>query len=660
MSAGTYFGKFFLLKRLAQGGMGEIFVARQQGPGGFSKTVALKKILPHLTDNAEFVQGFLGEASLSAKMTHRNIVQVFDFGLDEETNSYFLTMEYIAGKPLNDIIEALQQRGERMPPALVKDIAIQMCEGMSYAHNLTDDLGQPLNLVHRDLNPSNVLISYNGDVKIIDWGIAKSEMSQVKTEAGMIKGKFVYMSPEQSMAKALDKRSDVFAAGITLYEMLTGENPFHKPNVVLSLEAIQRFHPPLPGQLDPACAGFDAIIARALSKDRDERYSDCLEMAEELKAVALPPAPERVGAFVGRLFRADLEQEQRLMQESGPARTPPRPRSLPAVPATPYQPPPYQPPPYSPSSSDDEKGGTLVMGEQEVDKEQLRREMEAARRRLEAQRAPPEAPEPAARTMFLGAEAQVPPPPRASTKKGLLVGALVGVVIGLVGVVAFFALKKSGPVSPAVAPPPVAVNVVAEPAPAVEEKAPEPEPEPARVVKEAPAPRPRVEVARDTGAREKEEEARRQAAAAEQARLAAEQEAAARQAAEEAEKARLAQVAAATVQGVLLLKPVPALPGRIDGKSVDVSNALRLRNASGKVELGDAGSPMRISVAYRVDGDRLVATVDTDPWSIISVGETTKGKSPQSIVLGEALQKVEFRHPGLDPSPRLMVKFSKE
>lgn len=660
MSAGTYFGKFFLLKRLAQGGMGEIFVARQQGPGGFSKTVALKKILPHLTDNTEFIQGFLGEAALSAKMTHRNIVQVFDFGLDEETNSYFLTMEYIAGKPLNEIIEALQQRRERMPLALVKDVAIQMCDGMSYAHNLTDDLGQPLNLVHRDLNPSNVLISYNGDVKIIDWGIAKSEMSQVKTEAGMIKGKFVYMSPEQSMAKSLDKRSDVFAAGITLYEMLTGENPFHKPNVVLSLEAIQRFNPPPPSQFDPAYAGFDAIVARALSKDKEQRYGDCAEMAEALKAVPVAPSPERVGQFVGRLFRADLEQEQKLMQESSPERTPPRPRSVPGYQPPPYQPPPYQPQPYQPASSDDEKGGTLVMGNNEVDKDQLRREMEAARRKLEVQRPPPAAPAsvaPEARTMFLGVEDQPALPPRASSNKGLLIGILAGVVVGLVGVAAFFVLQKNGAAKPPVEQPPVVVNVVPEPSKPVEEKAPEPPPEPARTVKDEPTPKRRVEVVRDTSAQE--EEARRQAAA-EQARREAEQEAAARKAAEEAEKARLAQVAAATTRGVLLVKPVPALPGRVDGRSLDATGRVSLRNTSGKVELGDGSSALRISIAYRIDGDRLMATVNTDPWSIVSVGETSKGKVPQTIEIGDALQKVEFRRPGLDPSPRLMVKFSKE
>src|SRR5207248_774213 len=202
----------------------------------------------------------------------------------------------------------------------------------SYAHNLTDMAGRSLNLVHRDLNPQNVLISYGGDVKIIDFGIAKSELSTVKTEAGMIKGKFVYMSPEQSLAKKLDKRSDLFAIGISVYEMLTGINPFHKNNIVLTLEAIQRYEPPPPSEYDPSYAPFDPIIAKALAKDRDRRYSDAGEMQDDLRRVILPRPAERLGPFMSRLFRAQLEEEQKLLFDSdrarlgagGQRRTPPR------------------------------------------------------------------------------------------------------------------------------------------------------------------------------------------------------------------------------------------------------------------------------------------------------------------------------------------------
>lgn len=685
MSAGTYFGKFFLLKRLAQGGMGEIYVARQQGPGGFSKTVALKKILPHLTENKDFIQGFLGEAALSAKMTHRNIVQVFDFGLDEETNSYYLTMEYIAGKPLNDILDVLRQRRERMPLGLVKDIAIQMCDGMSYAHNLMDDLGQPLNLVHRDLNPSNLLISYHGDVKIIDWGIAKSEMSQVKTEAGMIKGKFVYMSPEQSMAKELDKRSDVFAAGITLYEMLTGENPFHKPNIVLSLEAIQRTDPPPPSEFDPAFAGFDAIVARALAKDKERRYPDCAVMAEDLKALVIPPASERVGALVSRLFRADFEQESKLLQETGAhkitaARSVPQAR----VPAP-------APAPYVPEA-DDEKGGTLVLGNSEADQERLRLEMEAARRKLEAAQAAhraattgsrsrpqPVAYEEAEHTLMLGADelnaaraampaprpsaVAAPPPSTGGSKKGLFIGIFAGVFVGLVGVGAFLFLSKPAEVPeepPRVVVPPVVE--VKEPSPPVEEKVekePErvehkPEPEPSRRDAEL-AERQRAErEAAEAAARAEAERAR---AEAERAR-AEEQRARAEREAREAAAAKPVVAPPAALTGSFIVRTIPSLPVSQGGKLADGSGQVPIRGTAGRIDIGGADDPFRVTFNYRIENGKAFVSVGSEPWSILHVGELSRGRVPQDIEIGGKLQKLEFKRPGVDSPQRVMVMFT--
>lgn len=327
---GTYFGKYFLMKKLAAGGMGEVFLARQQGPAGFQKVLVVKKILAHLTESKEFVEAFLGEARLAAQMNHRNIVQVFELG--EQDGAYFIAMEYVQGKSLRDLIDASVRRKEKIPAELCRTLAEQICDGASYAHNLTDMAGRSLNLVHRDLNPQNVLISYGGDVKIIDFGIAKSELSTVKTEAGMIKGKFVYMSPEQSLAKRLDKRSDIFAIGISLYEMLTGINPFHKNNIVLTLEAVQRYEPPPPSEYDPGYAPFDPIISRALAKDRDRRYSDASEMQDDLRRVVVPRPAERLGPFMCRLFRAQLEEEQQLLIDSDkakvmgspPKRTPPR------------------------------------------------------------------------------------------------------------------------------------------------------------------------------------------------------------------------------------------------------------------------------------------------------------------------------------------------
>ncbi|MGZ6141849.1 MAG: serine/threonine protein kinase [Myxococcales bacterium] len=325
---GTFFGKYFLMKKLAAGGMGEIYLAKQQGPAGFQKILVVKKILAHLTENKEFIEAFLGEARLAAQMNHRNVVQVFELG--EETGAYFIAMEYVAGKSLRDVIDVAIKKKEKLHPEHCRLIAEMICDGASYAHNLTDMTGRSLNLVHRDLNPQNVLVSYTGDVKVIDFGIAKSEMSTVKTEAGMIKGKFVYMSPEQSMAKKLDKRSDIFAIGITLYEMLTGINPFHKNNIVLTLEAVQRYDPPPPSEYDPSYAPFDPIVAKALAKDRDRRYGDASEMMDDLRRVVLPRPTERVAQLMQRIFRAQVEEEQKMLMDSdsmkltgsGPKRTP--------------------------------------------------------------------------------------------------------------------------------------------------------------------------------------------------------------------------------------------------------------------------------------------------------------------------------------------------
>src|SRR5437660_2810340 len=311
---GCTFGKYFLMKKLAAGGMGEIFLAKQQGPAGFQKILVVKKILGHLTENKEFIEAFLGEARLAAQMNHRNIVQVYELG--EQDRAYFIAMEFVQGKSLRDVIDSAIKRKEKLHPELCRLVGEQICDGASYAHNLTDMTGRSLNPVHRDLNPQNVLVSYTGDIKIIDFGIAKSEMSTVKTEAGMIKGKFVYMSPEQSLAKKLDKRSDIFAIGITLYEMLTGVNPFHKSNIVLTLEAVQRYEPPPPSEYDPGYAPFDPLSAKALTKDRDRRYGDASEMTDDLRRVTLPRAPERIGQFVSRLFRVELEAEQKVLQET--------------------------------------------------------------------------------------------------------------------------------------------------------------------------------------------------------------------------------------------------------------------------------------------------------------------------------------------------------
>ena len=362
---GGYYGKYFLLKKMAAGGMGEIFLAKQQGPAGFEKILVVKKVLAHLTENKEFVELFLGEARLAARMNHRNIVQVFELG--EHQGSYFIAMEYVAGRTLRELIDMAARAKEKLPAEICRSIAEQICDGASYAHNLTDVTGRAINIIHRDLNPQNVIISYTGDVKIIDFGIAKSDMNTVKTEAGMIKGKFVYMSPEQSLAKKLDKRSDIFAIGISLYEMLTGLNPFQKANIVSTLEAVQRYEPPPPSRVDRAYAPFDPIVAKALAKDRDRRYGDAAEMMDDLRRIVLPRPAERLAQLMARLFRQQLDADQQLLvdPDAHSARTPSRPSPTPIAkvqqaeggtmilnPAA----------PATPAKAQQPEGGTVILG----------------------------------------------------------------------------------------------------------------------------------------------------------------------------------------------------------------------------------------------------------------------------------------------------------
>jgi serine/threonine protein kinase len=314
---GTMFGKYLLLKKLESGGMGEIFLAKSKGAGGFEKLVVIKRILTQHVDSQEYLDMFLSEARLAAKFSHSNIVQVNDMG--EQDGAFYHAMEYIHGKMLRDLIDRAKQLGATIPPALVIEIISGVCAGLSYAHNLHDMSGQPYNIIHRDINPHNVMISFSGDIKIIDFGIAKSEISLNKTETGTLKGKFVYMSPEQSAAEKLDKRSDLFSVGITMYEMMSFHNPFAKPNVVLSLDAIQRFEPPAPSTISPKYEPFDAISAKALAKKAADRYPDCTDLRNDLQNLlitgAVPRSEQSLADFMRELFDEQIEQANKELVE---------------------------------------------------------------------------------------------------------------------------------------------------------------------------------------------------------------------------------------------------------------------------------------------------------------------------------------------------------
>jgi serine/threonine protein kinase len=320
------FGKYVLLRKLASGGMGEVFLAKQRGPSGFEKLLVIKRILSHHLDKRDYLDMFFSEAKLVARLNHNNIIQIQEMG--EIDGDYYIAMEYVRGKSLRDIIDELRAEGRMLPLPHVVDLAIKLCEGLGYAHQARDIRGRPMNIVHRDINPHNVLVSYNGDLKLIDFGIAKSEMTSVHTATGTIKGKFVYMSPEQSAADPIDRRSDIFSLGIVLYEMTALENPFVRQNVVLSLEAIQRHGIPPPSSKRADAAPLDLILQRALEKRPEDRYQTATEMRDDLRnlfrGTTVEPAEEDVSIFLHDLFRADIEEEDRLLAEADRATTPPQ------------------------------------------------------------------------------------------------------------------------------------------------------------------------------------------------------------------------------------------------------------------------------------------------------------------------------------------------
>ncbi|MBN1208846.1 MAG: serine/threonine protein kinase, partial [Myxococcaceae bacterium] len=280
-------GKYQLVRKLATGGMAEVFLAKAVGPGGFEKTLVLKRILPHLAEDPAFVEMFLGEAKLAAQLNHPNIVQIFDFG--EADGEYFLAMEYIDGPNLRVLVKKARAAGLELPPALCARLIASACEGLAFAHEFTDpETGQPLGLIHRDISPDNILVSRQGAVKVVDFGIAKAAGQSHKTQTGMVKGKLAYMPPEQVRAKALDRRVDVYALGVVLYELLTAQKPYDAPTDASLMQAIL-FEPQVPAaQHRPDLPEpLNRILDRALAKDREQRYPDCLALSAELEEFIL-------------------------------------------------------------------------------------------------------------------------------------------------------------------------------------------------------------------------------------------------------------------------------------------------------------------------------------------------------------------------------------
>lgn len=308
----TQFGKYQLLDKIAVGGMAELYRAKLTGAQGFEKLIAIKKILPNLSGEENLVTSFIDEAKLAALLHHENIVQIYDFGsMDSE---YFIAMEFLFGKDLRTIRKAAKKRDVPLGMENILYIISRICAGLDYSHNLKDLQGRPLNIIHRDINPQNVLVTYEGQVKIIDYGIAKAASQNTKTRENLIKGKLAYMSPEQANGQAIDHRSDIFSTGIIFYELLAVRRMFEGETMhVLSLVRDAHYDPP-EEVIPDLPAKLNEILRRALAKDPDDRYQSAGEMLADVEEFAfelsLRSNARSFAQYMKELFEEEYAEEE--------------------------------------------------------------------------------------------------------------------------------------------------------------------------------------------------------------------------------------------------------------------------------------------------------------------------------------------------------------
>ncbi|MBT8493129.1 MAG: protein kinase [Deltaproteobacteria bacterium] len=332
------FGKYYLLERINVGGMAEVYRAKAYGVEGFERLVAVKRILPNVAEDKEFIKMFVDEAKLAVQLNHANIAQIFDLGM--VGSDYYIALEHVHGRDLRACFERCREQGDPMPIAMACFATMKVCEGLDYAHNKRDSGGRELGLVHRDVSPQNVLVSFDGEGKLIDFGIAKAAGRGSQTEAGILKGKFGYMSPEQVRGLPIDRRSDVFACGIVLYEMLTGERLFVGESDFSTLEKVRNveilppttFNRRIPDELE-------RIVLKALAKDVEDRYQNAIDLHDELQAFVYTSGEfysrKDLATWMKRNWSKELTAERAKMEEykkfspqqMGTPQPPPPPRS---------------------------------------------------------------------------------------------------------------------------------------------------------------------------------------------------------------------------------------------------------------------------------------------------------------------------------------------
>jgi serine/threonine protein kinase/CheY-like chemotaxis protein len=304
------YGNYFLLEKIAVGGMAELFKAQQRGVQGFQKIVAIKRILPHFSDNEDFVTMFIDEAKLAAQLTHPNIVQIFDLG--KSGSSYYIAMEYVNGRDLRTLLRKVREYGQPFPEQVAAFVVMKVAAALDYAHRKRGFDDRELKLVHRDISPQNVILSVEGAVKLVDFGIAKAASKASTTMAGALKGKLLYMSPEQATGQPLDNRSDLYSLGLVLFELLTGERCFHSDSELGVLEKVRLGRISDLTALNPKVSReMAAIVNKALQKSVDRRYPSARfierDLREYLQRQGTPITEHDVAEYMNTLLRGSRE-----------------------------------------------------------------------------------------------------------------------------------------------------------------------------------------------------------------------------------------------------------------------------------------------------------------------------------------------------------------
>ncbi|QRN99331.1 serine/threonine protein kinase [Archangium violaceum] len=306
------FGRYELLRKLATGGMGQVFLARQKGPVGFQKLLVVKRLLPHLSEDPDFIKMFLDEGRIAGYLNHPHVAQIYDLG--DVDGVLYIAMEYVQGEAVSHVNARANHRKGGLPLGLKCRIIADAAAGLDHAHQARSPSGRRLGLIHRDVSPQNVLVSFTGNVKLIDFGVAKASGKLSQTIVGTIKGKHAYMSPEQARGEELDARSDVYGLGIVLYELLASQRLFKRDSDMATLKAVVGAKVPPPSEAVPGVPKtLDAVVMKALARRREERFQSAgefqLAIEDFLLAERLPGTHAHLTGFMRDLYAAELEEE---------------------------------------------------------------------------------------------------------------------------------------------------------------------------------------------------------------------------------------------------------------------------------------------------------------------------------------------------------------